>query len=275
MSHENIRRRIAALNRQPLPDVPSQVDGASKISPAAGKCTDLAALVDGGIWQTPVGPCFRVRRGLARSWPGQPDIAARLAGLTQAMDPDDDRLDPDLVPCVRAGVGSFLFLDLETCGFAGTPVFLIGTMVHDGSDLIVEQLLARTYEEEAAIVSRVTELATDRRMLITFNGKTFDWPFLRDRACVHRLELPQPDDHCDLLHVARRRYRNILPDCKLQTLEVFVCRRRRENDIAGADIPEAYHDFVRTGDARIIREVIHHNFLDLVTLADLVIDRLG
>ena len=36
----------------------------------------------------------------------------------------------------------------------------------------------------------------------------------------------------------------------------------RDEDIAGHEIPAAYHDFVRTGDAWLIRSVLHHNSLD-------------
>jgi uncharacterized protein YprB with RNaseH-like and TPR domain len=75
--------------------------------------------------------------------------------------------------------------------------------------------------------------------------------------------------HCDLLHHARRRWGKQLPDCRLQTLERHVCRRRRDEDIPGHEIPAAYHDFVRTGDAWLIRSVLHHNALDLITLLQL------
>ena len=111
--------------------------------------------------------------------------------------------------------------------------------------------------------------------MVTFNGKTFDWPFVRDRAAICGVELVEPDAHCDLLHVSRRRYRRSLPDCKLQTLELYVCKRRRVGDIPGSEIPAAYHEFVQTGDARLIRDVVHHNFLDLITMAELMIDLLA
>ena len=81
---------------------------------------------------------------------------------------------------------------------------------------------------------------------------------------------PRPDlIHCDLLHHARRRWKHELPDCKLQTLERHICRRRRLDDIPGREIPSAYHDFVRHGDAWLIRGVLHHNALDLITLLQL------
>jgi len=111
----------------------------------------------------------------------------------------------------------------------------------------------------------IAERLRDRPVLLTFNGKSFDWPFLLDQAAVSRMALPDLRNHCDLLHAARRRYRDRLPDCRLRTLELHVCGRHRVGDIAGAD-----HRFVQTGDARLLREIVHHNFLDLITLAELL-----
>ena len=61
----------------------------------------------------------------------------------------------------------------------------------------------------------------------------------------------------------------MLPDCKLQTLERFVCRRGRVDDLAGAEVPAAYQAFIRTGDPRAIDGIIAHNVLDLATLVEL------
>jgi uncharacterized protein YprB with RNaseH-like and TPR domain len=129
----------------------------------------------------------------------------------------------------------------------------------------------------------------DHAVLCTFNGKAFDWPMVQDRSTLHKLGtvfssrragvpifVEQKWDcarscpvHVDLLHHARRRWRRALPNCRLQTLETFICRRRRSGDIPGSDIPAAYHHYVRTGQTRHIDAILHHNALDLVTLAQL------
>ena len=49
-----------------------------------------------------------------------------------------------------------------------------------------------------------------------------------------------------------------------------MCRRPRCGDIAGSEIPDAYHAYVRTEDATQIVDILKHNMLDLVTLADLM-----
>ena len=108
-------------------------------------------------------------------------------------------------------------------------------------------------------------------MLVSFNGKAFDVPVLRDRLGYHGIPSPSEPPHLDLLHAARRRWRDVLPDCRLQTLEWRVCGRRRAGDIPGEEIPDVYHRFVRTGDSSDVVTVFHHNALDLVTLADIAL----
>jgi uncharacterized protein YprB with RNaseH-like and TPR domain len=73
-----------------------------------------------------------------------------------------------------------------------------------------------------------------------------------------------------MLHVSRRAWKGEFPNYRLQTLEQRVCGRRRTGDIPGAEIPAAYHAFVRTGNAAEMSLIIKHNRLDLLTLAELL-----
>ena len=163
-----------------------------------------------------------------------------------------------------------LFLDLETTGLGNLPLFLIGTMVWEDGGFVVRQYFARDYSEERAILTLWSQVAADRRLLVSFNGKSFDVPFLRVRAAGNAAPFAQPPLHLDLLHVSRRIWKGRLPDCRLQTLERHVCKRTRSGDIPGEQIPEAYHAFVRTGNAAEMAQCVKHNRLDLLTLADLM-----
>jgi uncharacterized protein YprB with RNaseH-like and TPR domain len=160
-----------------------------------------------------------------------------------------------------------LFIDTETTGLAGNMVFLLGAMRIVGDDAVLTQVLARDYREEPALLEAWRGMAARAEILVSFNGKAFDVPILRDRLGLHHLEAPPDVLHVDLLHHARRRWRTVLPDCRLQTIERQLCGRHRVGDIPGEEIPAAYHHFVRTGDARDMLTVLHHNALDLLTLA--------
>jgi uncharacterized protein YprB with RNaseH-like and TPR domain len=177
---------------------------------------------------------------------------------------------------IRPGISlppGLLLFDLETLGFLGHPLFLIGFLrsPRDGREGEVLQLLARDYTEEEAIVRAFGESGRRAPRWVSFNGKSFDLPFLRSRAAFHGVALPEPREHLDLLHLARRTYRGVLPDCRLQTLEDRVLRRGRQDDLPGSQIPQAYHEFVRTGDPSRLARILEHNRNDLLTLARLLL----
>jgi uncharacterized protein YprB with RNaseH-like and TPR domain len=163
-----------------------------------------------------------------------------------------------------------LFLDLETGGLASSPVFLAGTMHWNGEDFVLRQYFARHYGEEAALLRALAEAARGFEYLVTFNGKSYDVPFLTGRAVVHGERIALPPRHLDLLHLARRRWKTRLQDCRLQTLETHVCRRRRAGDVPSEEVPGLYHDFVRHGDPYRLVPVFHHNMLDVITMGEVL-----
>lgn len=164
-----------------------------------------------------------------------------------------------------------LVMDIETGGFSGTPVFLIGVVALDRRPLCVEQWLARDYPEEEAILHRLARWARKRDTWVTFNGKAFDAPFVLDRAAIYGIELDPPRVHVDLLHAARRRWRRKLPDCRLETLERHVLKRRRVGDVPSSDVPDLFHHFIRTRNAAPLKPVLEHNQLDLVSSTELLL----
>lgn len=176
----------------------------------------------------------------------------------------------DLVALVACGLERALFLDLETGGLSSSPVFLAGTMHWNGKDFVIRQYFARHYGEEGALLRAVSECARDFEFLVTFNGKSYDAPFLATRAVIHGVRLTLPPRHLDLLHASRRRWKGELSNCRLQTLEYHVCRRRRVGDVPGDEVPGLYHDYVRSGDPWRLAPVFHHNLLDVITMAEIV-----
>jgi uncharacterized protein YprB with RNaseH-like and TPR domain len=167
-----------------------------------------------------------------------------------------------------------LFCDIETTGLsASNPLFLIGTMRWVEGEPRLQLFLARDLNEEKPVLEAFAKVVRGKT-LVTFNGKSFDWPFIEGRARRHRVAMPEPAGHYDLLFSARRRYRSELPNCKLQTLEMGVCGRGRKGDIPSSQIPERYHDFLdlhRTGaGAYLLAPVLFHNALDVLTMAELI-----
>lgn len=219
-----------------------------KILPRAGNPAELRGLLaaraaSGGV----------VGRGCRAGRAGRPKC--------RADPPLDLAEDAALAGLRRTGPAGGLTLDLETTGLAGMPVFLAGILAPgplawngtaDPSDvapgLRFRLYLARDYREEAPLLEALAAEFAAWPTVITYNGKSYYLPYLRERAARLRVCLPEVVGHLDLLHPARRRWARRLPDCRLTTLEWHLCgRRRRVGDIPGAEIPAAYHRWVRSG----------------------------
>jgi uncharacterized protein YprB with RNaseH-like and TPR domain len=179
-------------------------------------------------------------------------------------------LHEELEPFATLGAAQTVFFDLETCGLSNAPVFLAGTMHWNGSDYVVRQYFARDYGEEAALVDELARFLAGFETVISYNGKSYDVPFLADRASLHHVPFTRPARHIDLVHHARRRWNGILPNCRLVTLELHVCKRRRSGDVPSADVPGLYHDFVKYGGAHRLIPVFHHNLLDVTTMDEIL-----
>jgi len=175
-----------------------------------------------------------------------------------------------LRPIKSARPEQVCYLDIETTGLSMAPLFLIGLMYASEGRLRVDQLLARDYSEEQTVLGFLAEIIRRFDILVTFNGITFDVPYIEERMTIHRMSFPAPATHVDLLPLARLVVGDKTPNHRLQTLEAHFCGRKRIGDIAGADIPAVYHEFVRTHDAKDMASIIHHNRLDLVTMLQLV-----
>lgn len=164
-----------------------------------------------------------------------------------------------------------LFFDLESAGLGQTPIFLIGALSWEGGNLVVRQFLARDCREEAAVLQLFVDMAVEKRLLISFNGKSFDLPMVYQRAELHSVPCVLHAYHFDLLHECRRVWRKQLPNCQLQTLEQYVCGHSpRSDDIPSELIPAGYEAFLRNGNALPLAPILRHNLQDLVTMAELL-----
>lgn len=168
------------------------------------------------------------------------------------------------------------FLDLETCGLGSTlPLFLVGFLRwrgdgDSGGSWELTQLLARDYDEEAAVLDALAEELAGLWGIVSYNGRAFDQHYALDRAAVHQVGLEFGQLHFDLLKHARHHYRGVLPNCRLGTVEQAVLGRLRAEEADGGEIPELYHRFVQTRDPGIMAAILRHNASDLRALAELV-----
>ncbi len=177
-----------------------------------------------------------------------------------------------LAGCQPAGL---VFLDTETSGMAGgagTYAFLIGAGRFEGDQFRLLQFFMRDPTEEPAQLAALTEFLQPCEALVTFNGKSFDVPLLNTRYTLHGRATPLTTPaQLDLLHLARRLWRDRLPSRALGQLEIHILGAGRSHeDVPGWLIPQLYFDYLRSGDARPLKGVFYHNAMDVVAMAALL-----
>jgi len=168
-----------------------------------------------------------------------------------------------------------LILDLETTGLGrgATIAFMVGLGYFDADKYIVEQLFLPEPDAEFNSFDRILELLEQKSVLVTFNGKTFDVPVLESRFLNNQLWTKIRNmEHIDVLHIARRLWKNRAPSCALETLEYYILGqiRDKELDIEGSIIPQTYYQFLITGEADLVQRIFIHNQLDVLNTATLL-----
>lgn len=188
--------------------------------------------------------------------------AKTISGLAR-----DDRLK-------EIDINKTVFLDTETTGLAGgtgTYIFLVGVGYFKGNQFCVRQYFMRDYNEERALLSAVNELLSNFEAIVSYNGKTFDIPLIQSRFIMSGMKMSLKDlYHFDLLYPARRLWKKRLESCSLSTVERDILGVIRENDVPGYLVPEIYFRYLKTKDARALKQVFEHNLQDILSLAALV-----
>ena len=163
-----------------------------------------------------------------------------------------------------------LWLDTETTGLAGgtgTYVFLLGIAYFAEGELVLRQHLLHDIGFERAFVEALQVELEPFRACASYNGKSFDLPLLRTRwVMTLRSEITVDESHLDLLHPARRLWRDRYGSTGLKQLEESLFDEGRINDIPGSLIPDAYFHYLRKRDPAIIAPVLEHNARDIVSL---------
>jgi uncharacterized protein YprB with RNaseH-like and TPR domain len=227
----------------------------------------IEKVVNGQELSTPYGNAFLITQTYPRDFQANLDLYRPEIISSNLLAESIDPIKPE---------PEFIFLDTETSGLSGgsgTFAFLIGLGFFEEDHFKLYQLFMRHPEEEQGVIAALNSLLGTSNTLVTFNGKSFDVPLLNTRHKLHGFSpifLRDTHAHIDMLTVARRIWKNRLPsrslgDLEKQILNVF----RTDEEVPGYMIPDIYFDYLATGDARPISNVIYHNAMDIVSLANL------
>jgi uncharacterized protein YprB with RNaseH-like and TPR domain len=253
------RRKEAPALRLPEPSS-SGGDRLAEILGAQINCNNYGEHLSLREWYATPEMCAPDPRSLALLLPQSAEAADFLQ---MAIDPEQ-----------------WLFLDTETTGLAGgtgTYAFMVGIAWWDAGGLQVEQFFMRDLNEEHSVLLELSERMKQRPVLVTFNGKSFDWPLLETRYRMTRsFKGFAPAVHLDLLHPARQLWKMRIGSVRLRDLERQILGSNgravewsRHDDIDSSLIPQMYFDYLRHGTAEPLVGIFRHNQMDLRGLAAL------
>jgi uncharacterized protein len=263
-----LKERLGRLTR-------SAIGGSSHSEPAPVQPADSAESAADGGWRSlgfamlegPMGAClvreatFRAEYKHGRFAMGE---LSAVSGALSRIDPSGRTLEPQ----------KLLFLDTETTGLgqgAGNVPFLIGAGRWSEAGFTVRQYLIRHPGEEAAMLAMLAEAVHEVTHLVTYNGRAFDWPLVKNRYVLNRLKQPRDPAHFDFLYPSRSLWRTTMPSCRLGAVEEGILGVFRENDIPGSLAPELYFRYLAEGDPSVLSGVIKHNETDILTLLSLAV----
>ncbi len=174
----------------------------------------------------------------------------------------------NLLKCISlTDIENFKFMDIETKGLSNVPIILIGVAEIKNDKIIASQYFLRDYTEEPNIIEAYLSHLDENSVHVTFNGKSFDVPFIKNRCIYngvnHNLDLP----HLDLMYFAKNLWKNSLPNCQLQTIEQEIFGITRQNDVPGQYIPGYYDTYLSDKNIGPVVPIIEHNCQDIISLA--------
>lgn len=208
------------------------------------------------------------------------DVYSADTGLLEVLLPEFSRFKNGGFKEDGQVLKDLLIFDIETTGLsggAGTHAFLIGFLKIADEGIRVTQFFLTGLSSERLLLQHVREHMASGTVLISYNGKSFDYNVLKSRYILNGFKNVEDDPvHLDLLYTSRRIWKGLFSDYSLQTVENIALHFKRTGDIPGYRVPEVYFQYLRGRDvAEELYAVFIHNKNDILSLLALLVKQLG
>lgn len=163
----------------------------------------------------------------------------------------------------------YCVVDIETTGLSGkyNKVILIGILYKFDKTIISKQLFAENPNEEIHILNEFANIFKNFSYIITYNGASFDIPFLKKRFQYHNIKWSFHNiKHIDILQFIRKEKDKLnLKNLQLKTVEKFLGINRTDT-ISGKDSILLYKQYVKHPCPSIKKTILLHNYEDIYYL---------
>lgn len=160
-----------------------------------------------------------------------------------------------------------VFLDIETTGLSPMRsfIYLIGLVFIDLKEMImhITQLIAENKDEEEEILKLMKERLKGYKTVVTYNGNSFDLPFIAKRSERYGIE-PIAMDSFDMYEKLRLHKDTLkLDGLKQKNIEkkLGIIREDRYN---GGECISFYKDYAKNKNKESFDRFVLHNYDDLL-----------
>lgn len=181
-----------------------------------------------------------------------------------------------LIPGIRPPAGKdtdYLYIDIETTGLSRdrTILYLLGCGYYEGKTFKIIQWFNNDAVSEVDILSRFSDFLNEGHWtVVTFNGDSFDLPYLRHHLDLSGLSASVPDLFTVDLYRILRPFRKLfgLPGGRQKDWERFV-GLGREDRKEGGQLIFVYKEYLKSKNESLLDMLFLHNYEDILHLARL------
>lgn len=165
--------------------------------------------------------------------------------------------------------------DIETTGLmpARDKIILTGILEINGDNSRCTQYFAERPEDEAEVIRKTLNVLSRADCIVTYNGRSFDMPFLEKRAARYGIPADLHYYSLDLYTVLSgySELRKSLDSLSQKNVEFYYgISDTRDDEINGYQSVQLYERYVERPDHKLEEKIILHNHDDVLQLCKLL-----
>lgn len=162
-----------------------------------------------------------------------------------------------------------LYFDIETTGLSSetSALYLIGLIYYKDDKPFYFGQFAESKIDEKELILEMQKILASKKILVCYNGSSFDLPFLRKKAEHYDISLPLEEKYIIDFYRILKPLKQVLQleNRKQFTFEQYI-GIQREADLSGKELIPLYFSYLKRGDDdknEIFSKLMKHNEYDL------------
>ncbi|MCF0149889.1 MAG: ribonuclease H-like domain-containing protein [Firmicutes bacterium] len=166
---------------------------------------------------------------------------------------------------------NYAIFDIETTGLSPVGNMVISASFYDPKTEQLLQLFSEDPAGEEQVLRKTAELLSARDAVITYNGRSFDLPFVKARAKKYGIDASMPLLWNADLYLWLKKYwpmAELVPSLRQKAVEeILGVEDHRTDEIGGAECISLYSRYLQLGRPQDKETILLHNGDDVRQLA--------